>query len=313
LSALLIVGAPTDPHIAKVVDLVAARGGEALVIDLSDPSATARLSYGVAVPSGAGAVGANRPFDDVISVWWRPKPTLEQLRRPSFRNREWQFALEALEALTPHARWVNPRHVDLRCRHKPGQLIAAQQAGLETPPTLISNDHRVVHDFLAPLCETAAYKTLSWFGSEPGHALFTQCIPVARLADYAANIAAAPGIFQPYIEKAFEIRATVVGAQIFAVEIRSQESEDTRTDWRRNPSVAPHVRTELPADVAERLLAFHAGQGLVLGAYDFIVTPEGRYVFLEVNSLGQWLWLEAVADAPISEALADILLGGSAT
>jgi hypothetical protein len=42
----------------------------------------------------------------------------------------------------------------------------------------------------------------------------------------------------------------------------------------------------------------------VYGAYDFIVTPDNRYVFVEVNPSGQWLWIEDLAGCPISEAVA---------
>ena len=49
--------------------------------------------------------------------------------------------------------------------------------------------------------------------------------------------------------------------------------------------------------------------GFVYGAFDFIVTPEGRYVFLEINPGGQYMWVEAKTEMPITEALADALCG----
>ena len=39
------------------------------------------------------------------------------------------------------------------------------------------------------------------------------------------------------------------------------------------------------------------------------VTPEGRHVFLEVNPSGEFFWLERNPGLPISEALAEVLLG----
>ncbi len=284
-------------------------------MDPSDAALAIRLSYAVHAPADPCSAsedlqgaGARLPFSDVQGVWWRPKPTLKQLQRSSFRDREWQFALEALEALTHQARWVNPRAVDQRCRHKPGQLIAAERAGLDVPPTLISNDAQAVAAFLAPLGPSAIYKALSWYGDEPAQALFTTRVAVASLADLQGNIAAAPGIYQPYIDKDYELRITVVDEEIFAVRIDSQSHSDTKTDWRRNPGAVAHLPTELPPEIARRLLAFHKAQDLVFGAYDFIVTPEGRHVFLEVNSLGQWLWTEEMTGLPISDAVAAALL-----
>ena len=40
-------------------------------------------------------------------------------------------------------------------------------------------------------------------------------------------------------------------------------------------------------------------------ALDFIRTPHGAYVFLEVNPNGQWLWLEDRLGFPISQRVAD--------
>ena len=47
--------------------------------------------------------------------------------------------------------------------------------------------------------------------------------------------------------------------------------------------------------------------GLFFGALDFAVTPEGRWVFFEVNPNGQWHWLAVKADVPMVEAMADAL------
>ena len=62
------------------------------------------------------------------------------------------------------------------------------------------------------------------------------------------------------------------------------------------------------ADVQARLLAFLDHTGLQYSAVDFIVTPDGRYVFLEANAVGEWFWLQLASPGfPIAEALADAL------
>ena len=52
--------------------------------------------------------------------------------------------------------------------------------------------------------------------------------------------------------------------------------------------------------------------GLNYGALDFIVTPDGRHVFLEVNPAGEFMWLTRHPGLPIAEALADVLTGRAA-
>ena len=38
------------------------------------------------------------------------------------------------------------------------------------------------------------------------------------------------------------------------------------------------------------------------------LTPEGEYVFLEINPVGQWLFIEERTGQPITAALVDCLL-----
>jgi D-alanine-D-alanine ligase-like ATP-grasp enzyme len=48
--------------------------------------------------------------------------------------------------------------------------------------------------------------------------------------------------------------------------------------------------------------------GLVYGAIDLRLTPEGRYVFLEINPAGQFLYVEHATRQPIAAALAKALI-----
>ena len=50
--------------------------------------------------------------------------------------------------------------------------------------------------------------------------------------------------------------------------------------------------------------------GLVYGAIDLRLTPEGQYVFLEINPAGQFLYVERATGQPITAALAKALLEG---
>jgi glutathione synthase/RimK-type ligase-like ATP-grasp enzyme len=52
--------------------------------------------------------------------------------------------------------------------------------------------------------------------------------------------------------------------------------------------------------------------GLFFGALDFVVTPDGRWKFLEINPNGQWHWLAVKAHIPLVEAMADALQGEEA-
>ena len=68
---------------------------------------------------------------------------------------------------------------------------------------------------------------------------------------------------------------------------------------------------ELPEDVIARLRNLMKRLGLVYGAIDMRLTPDGRYVFLEINPAGQWLFVEQQTGQPITKSLVRLLLANS--
>jgi hypothetical protein len=47
--------------------------------------------------------------------------------------------------------------------------------------------------------------------------------------------------------------------------------------------------------------------GVVYGAINMQLTPDGRYIFLEINPPGEWLFIEERTGQPISEAVSEVL------
>ena len=111
--------------------------------------------------------------------------------------------------------------------------------------------------------------------------------------------------------KRTELRVTVIGDELFAAEILSQEHAETVVDWRRFDVPVTWRRAELPDSVAAQCLALTRGYGLNFGAVDLVSTPDGRYVFLEINPNGQFLFVqERVPELRMGQALAACLLRG---
>jgi D-alanine-D-alanine ligase-like ATP-grasp enzyme len=73
---------------------------------------------------------------------------------------------------------------------------------------------------------------------------------------------------------------------------------------------AKHVAHDLPDDVADKLRALMRRLGLAYGAIDLRLTEDGRYVFLEINPAGQFLYVEEQTGQPITAALAARLAAG---
>jgi hypothetical protein len=250
--------------------------------------------------------------DEIATIWcrgFRPSGLPDGLKPAdhSFVQSECQRALDALLTVS-NAVWVNHPQRHARANAKPAQLHIARHVGLDIPPTIITNDPKQANDFVSTSQDATVYKAMSQaLALDPGKALFTGLV-TAREADSLDLIRISPGIFQRLVPKAYEIRATVVGSRIFSGRIDSQANDDTRIDWRHRPYDVDSQPVDLPPHVCDGVLKMMEHFGLVYGAFDFIVTPDGRYVFLEVNPAGQYMWVETVTHLPITAALADALM-----
>jgi glutathione synthase/RimK-type ligase-like ATP-grasp enzyme len=106
---------------------------------------------------------------------------------------------------------------------------------------------------------------------------------------------------------------TVVGTRVFAAAIDSQASRLTRHDWRHYDNErARYSPFELPAPIRAACRRLLRALGLTFGAIDLVVTPEGEYVFIEINPNGQWGWVEDLTRMQIGQAIADFLIGKAA-
>jgi glutathione synthase/RimK-type ligase-like ATP-grasp enzyme len=140
--------------------------------------------------------------------------------------------------------------------------------------------------------------------------VFTNPIGPEDLEDLT-GLSLCPMTFQERVEKRLELRATVVGRSVFTASIDSQASTRAAHDWRRDgvrlvDEWRPYT---LPPEAEQPLLKLMDYFGLNYGAADFILTPDGRHVFLELNPAGEFFWLEHGPGLDISGALADVLLG----
>jgi glutathione synthase/RimK-type ligase-like ATP-grasp enzyme len=195
------------------------------------------------------------------------------------------------------------------------QLKVAQDVGFHTPDTCFSNRKEDVVRFARPY-EHVILKSIEndnlWLEDEYEYVFYSQKVQSAGLTEQAdAAFSQTVGYVQNYIEKAFELRVTVVGSEIFTCAIDSQQQGDDtgKVDWRQGYDYGlKYSRYDLPADIAGKCRSFLQSMGLNFGCFDFIVTPDGRYVFLECNANGQWLWIEQETGLQISEAIAAFLM-----
>ena len=134
--------------------------------------------------------------------------------------------------------------------HKLYAASVATSLGLTTPDSLVTSDPAQIAPFLAAHGDELALKVLThrsfttrwraWTGSS-GQSGHRSGIPAYRIS---ISRVYPPVFLQEYVRKRSEIRAYMVGSQVYAVEIFSQEDPETAVDWRRYPNAPDPERTE---------------------------------------------------------------------
>lgn len=314
---ILVISHEQDPHAERVIRHLGADGQHVLLLNLSELPDRAALSIeydrrGQPRIDYVRASGASYALHDVTSVWWRrPQvPDLSSVTDPEvnlFTANEWNEAINGLWQLLD-ARWMNDPTSDDAASRKARQLRVAAEVGLRVPRTLITSDPQRARRFVDESGPTGTiYKTFSCT-----HAIWreTRLLKSEHMAHLNA-VRVAPVIFQEFIPAESDLRITAVGGKLFAAAIRSV-ARDGLVDFRMSVGDAALSAEELPKEVSDRLLALLKRLGLVYGAIDMRRTPEGEYYFFEVNTAGEFLFIEDRTDQPIARAIADWLAEPSA-
>ncbi|MCP5366747.1 MAG: hypothetical protein H6907_10080 [Hyphomicrobiales bacterium] len=267
-----------------------------------------------------GDSGRSFSFSEVTSIWYRkPVPIESQNMRlstaaKSFVHDEYTALFKSLIGILNSCFWVSDYWSIQQASHKLPNLRLASALGLATPRTFVTTDPKAARRF----AEDCAWHILAKpFGlttfkhpSDPATSWdsFASAVSRESFDKLHDSIALAPTMLQEYVDKDIELRATVVGSQIFCTAIDSQKHEFAVHDWRAvDVEELGHEPYVLPADFAQKLLQFNRHYGLQFSTFDIILDKNGKYVWLECNPNGQWLWLEELTGQPISEAIANLL------
>jgi glutathione synthase/RimK-type ligase-like ATP-grasp enzyme len=323
---ILILTEPDDPHANRVEAALRRRGARFVRFDFAEYPAEASLT--VELAGGRKRVLLARGGETVdlteCTAGWLRRPgkprTRGRIANPILSSyaedecmRLMQDTFNALDVA-----WLpGPMHAIRRADCKQLQLQMATDLGMEIPPTLITDDpdrflafyRQHDGDLIDKLPSTVMPATL-----RTGRELmrFTQTVST-RDVGYARRLRHSPMLFQANVPKRFELRITVVGPDVLAAEIHSQSTRRTTVDWRHYDwGHTPYLPHRLPDGVRRACLAMVERLGLRFGAIDMIVTPDDRYVFLEINPNGQWMWIEDETGLPITDAICDALMDPSA-
>lgn len=309
---VLIVTASTDLHADMVEPLLTAKGHRPFRLNLDafprDYQILQEFSGG-RLRNRLRCLPAGDWLDcaEIGAIWVRKPGTFAYLS-DELSGAERKYAdLETEHALfslfyTLDCYWMSHPWQLRGAQWKGEQLQRAVAMGFRVPASIVTNSPEQVHAFKASLAGPMVFKSMA------APLVSTTIVDDGMMQELDA-VAQLASHFQEYIEKAYELRVTVIGRRVFAAKIHSQDDSRTAIDSRDMSADVRYEATQLPAELEARCRAFVQSYGLEYGALDLIVTPAGEVVFLENNPAGQFLYIEQlVPELRMLEAVADKLI-----
>lgn len=248
----------------------------------------------------------------VISVYFRRTPstfntTDNSLDKPYLINERRHFFEGMYNSI--NAKWINPIFQTYAGERKLMQLSLAIKLGFEIPETIVTNKLKEAQNFIANH-KRCIIKPISHGLQQRGndfYSIYTSQIDNEKLSSLnLSTIFDTPIFIQKRIDNNKDIRVTLVGKDIFSVEIEKKDKSEV--DWRKPEIDKIYKVHKLPEVLKKKLLEMNSNLGLIYSAIDLILTPSMDYVFLEVNPVGEWGWLEKELGLNISNSIINELI-----
>jgi ATP-GRASP peptide maturase of grasp-with-spasm system len=235
-------------------------------------------------------------LSEIKSVWYRRgelnlySPDLDFINDPKLKS-EIKHYLFREKSTIEHLFYylmANKPHIGtfhVRSVNKLRVLIEASNLGIKIPKTIIAqNKKELIGRINEPMITKAIYE-----GFKPesiGKFIsYTEMVGFEDIPDKFS-----PSLFQEKIEKEADIRIFYLFGTFFSMAIRSQASEQTKTDFRKYLKEVGNrcFPFKLPNELELKLDTLMKKIELNTGSIDMIMTEEGDFVFLEVNPVGQF-------------------------
>ncbi|MBB5117077.1 30S ribosomal protein S6 modification protein RimK [Streptomyces eurocidicus] len=293
------------------------RGVPVVRFDPGQPGAVTFSAYAGAGRSWHGPlVTPTRAFglDDARAVYYRrPSPYTAvaglDAQEREFATAQARHGLGGLLAALPDCLYVNHPHRNAGAESKPRQIAMAARAGLEVPPTLITNDPDAARAFASehgPVVYKPLRSTEYRQGGEP-RTIWVRPVDAGEIGD---GVAACPHLFQQVVRKTADIRVAAVGRELFATRITI---DGDHLDWRLDYDRLTFARIDVPGPVRSGIHTYLDAFGLAFGAFDFALGHDGVWRFYECNPNGQWAFVDDHTTKAIATALTDLLEKGLPT
>jgi ATP-GRASP peptide maturase of grasp-with-spasm system len=309
----------------EVQDWIEALGHETVRLNGADLNGDVAFS----LEYGGGGAGMSIDLDgrtltagDVDAVWsrrWHTYDNLafvdgvpdERLRNDlrGYLTGELRAASSGLfDALRGREWLTRPGQSDV---NKLAVLRRAAEAGLEIPATLVTNDRARLQAFMREhgrIITKSLWNGRTFMQGRDAWSLLTYEL---RQEDVdGAPERFFPSLVQALLEKDLEVRTFYLDGECWSMAIFSQLDRQTSIDFRHYNFRRPNrfVPYRLPAEVEEGARTLMRGLALDTGSLDFVRTPDGRHVFLEVNPVGQFQMVSVPCNYNLEKKMAERLI-----
>ncbi len=221
-------------------------------------------------------------------------------------GQEWEAGLKTLLSYC-NAITVNSPQAIARANDPIAQLNLALSVGFEIPRSLVTRSKERFELFAQGKSENLIWKSLGAHHVLVAGSIHSYYAQSGFDIDWQSGTLPHPILIQDRIPNAADIRVTFIQQKLFSTCINRPVSDEI--DYKPigleslNLSIA-----NLPASVELQCREFIAKSGLHYGAIDLILTPNGGYFFLEVNTSPDWHWLQNAHPTSITDAMTDSII-----
>lgn len=190
-------------------------------------------------------------------------------------------------------------------------LMVAKHCGIEIPKTYVVSNKNDLIDIIEReeknIITKAIDNGLYYITKRFGYYSYTEKLTLndaKRLPNHFF-----PSLIQIEIKKKYEIRSFYLKGEFYSMAIFSQNDKDTSVDFRKYNIKKPNrtVPYSLPGLIKKKLQTILDGLNLNTASIDLIVDKDSKYIFLEINPIGQFSMVSYPCNYYLEKKVAEIL------
>jgi len=262
-------------------------------------------------------------FDDFISnsitsIWIRQAEYLKlfdynnedlfEKQIIQFLTNEYEYLLYSISDFFGNCKILGSKFDRLNIS-KIDTLLKAQSIGLSIPATILTNSKNELVDFrnkFSTIITKPIFNSKTFTKNDYKYTTYTKLINSEFIE--SLNLSFFPSLIQEYIEKIIEIRVFYLEGKCFSAALFSQVNETSKYDCRNNEHFIRIIPYKLPDEIEVKIFNLMKLINLNIGVLDLIYSTERKYIFLEVNPVGQYEIISEICNFKLNKLIAQWLI-----